>query len=108
MMDMNPTKTDVSEVNCNKSNKTVVSEVNCNKSNKTGTTCGTGTAYPSGASQMFSGVRVARSLVFCVMFCKSLFVILSFFLLAIVLSVLHRFTAFDYPLRYRQTFLVID
>ena len=95
MMDMNPTKT-------------VVSEVNCNKSNKTGTTCGTGTAYHSGASQMFSGVRVARSLVFCVMFCKSLFVILSFFLLAIVLSVLHRFTASDYPLRYRQTFLVID
>ena len=64
MMDMNPTQT-------------VVSEENCNKSNKTGTTCGTGTAYPSGASQIFSGVRVARSLVFCVMFCKSLFVITS-------------------------------
>jgi hypothetical protein len=29
---------------------------------------------------VFSGVRVARSLVFCVMFCRSLFVLLSFFL----------------------------
>jgi hypothetical protein len=85
--------------------KTVVSEVNCNKSNKTGTTCGTGTAYPSGASQMFSGVRVARSLVFCVMFCKSLFVILSFFLLAIVLSVLHRFTLLITPLDIVKLFL---
>jgi hypothetical protein len=37
-------------------------------------------------------VRVAQSLVFCVVFCTSLFV---FFLLAIVLSVL-RFTADDY------------
>ena len=27
----------------------------------------------------FNGVRVARSLVFCVMFCRSLFVLLSFF-----------------------------
>ena len=38
-------------------------------------------------------VIVARSLVFCVVFCRSLFVL---FLLAIVLSVL-RFTDFDYP-----------
>ena len=36
----------------------------------------------------FSGVRVTRSLVLCVMFCRSLFVFLFFFLLAIVLSVL--------------------
>jgi hypothetical protein len=33
---------------------------------------------------VFSGVRVARSFVFCVMFCRSLFVL---YLLAIVLSV---------------------
>jgi hypothetical protein len=39
---------------------------------------------PSG----FSRVRVARSLMFCVMFCRSLFVLLSFFALVIVLSVL--------------------
>ena len=36
-----------------------------NKSNITGATCG--------------GVRVARSLVLCVMFCRSLFVLLSFY-----------------------------
>ena len=40
----------------------------------------------------FSGVGVARSLVFCVVFCRSLF----FLFLAIVFSVL-RFTASDYP-----------
>jgi hypothetical protein len=42
-----------------------------------------------------SAVRVARSLVSRVMFCRSLFVL---FLLAIVFSVLLRFTALDYPL----------
>ena len=42
---------------------------------------------------VFSGVRVARSLVFCVMFCRSLFVL---FHLAIVLSVF-RFMASEYP-----------
>ena len=39
-----------------------------------------------------SGVCVARSLVFCVMFCRSLFVL---FLLAVVLSIL-RFTTSDF------------
>jgi len=35
-----------------------------------------GTAYPSGAPEstpVFSGVRVTRSLVYCVVFCRSLF-----------------------------------
>ena len=45
---------------------------------------------------VFSGVHVAWSLVFCVMFCRSLFVLWFFFFLAIVLSVL-RFMASDYP-----------
>jgi hypothetical protein len=43
---------------------------------------GAETAYPSGAPAFisgFSGVRVTRSLVFCVVFCRSLFVLLSFF-----------------------------
>ena len=53
-------------------------------SNTTGITCEAGTAYPPPG---LSEVRVAPSLVFCVMFCRSLFVI---FLLAIVLSVLLR------------------
>ena len=42
-----------------------------------------GIAYPSGAPgfiPIFSGVRVARSLVFCVMFRRSLFVRLSFYI----------------------------
>ena len=53
-----------------------------NRSNTTGATYEAGTAYPSRAPAFtadFSEVRVARSLVFCVMFCRSLFVLLSFF-----------------------------
>ena len=42
---------------------------------------------------IFSGVRVARSLVFCVMFCLSLFVL---FMLVIVLSVCLRYSASEY------------
>jgi hypothetical protein len=34
--------------------------------------------HPS-SSPIFSGVHIARSLVLCVLFCKSLFVLLSFF-----------------------------
>jgi len=45
----------------------------------------------------FSGVRVARSLVVCVVFCRSLFVPLSCFHLTIVLYVFLRFTNSDYP-----------
>ena len=59
------------------------------------------TAYPTGAHEFtpgFSGIRVARSLVFCVVICTSLFVLLSDFLFAVVLCVPLRFTASDYPL----------
>jgi len=44
--------------------------------------CGAATTYSLGAPELtsdFRGVRVARSLVFCVMFCGSLFVPLSVF-----------------------------
>lgn len=44
-------------------------------SNSKGVTCGKGTAIPSGALEFvlgFSGVRVARYLVFCVIYCISL------------------------------------
>jgi hypothetical protein len=51
---------------------------------------------------VFCGIRVARSLVFCVMFRRSLFVL---FLLYIVLSVLVRFTASDYPFGIFKLFL---
>ena len=56
---------------------------------------------------MFCGIRVAQSVDFGVVFCKSLFV---FFLLVIVLSVIFQFTDSDYPFGtfwYIQFFLVI-
>ena len=57
--------------------------VSC-KSSTMGATCGAETANPCGAHDFtpaFSGVRVSRSSVFCIMFCRSLFVL---FLLVIV------------------------
>jgi len=59
-----------------------------NKRNTMGATFGAGTAYP-----VLSEICVAWSLVFCVMFCRSLFVV---YLLVIVLSVLW-LMASDYP-----------
>jgi len=44
----------------------------------------------------FSGIRIARFLVVCVVFYSSLFVLMSLSL-SIVLSVLLRFTAYHYP-----------
>jgi len=54
------------------------------------------------SSRVFSGVRAARFLVFCVMCCKRLFVL---FLLVIVLSLLLRFTDSEYPLVSSSYFL---
>ena len=68
----------------------------CDQSNTMGATSGAGTAYPSGTPEftlVFSEVRVARSLVFCVVFCRWLF---AFFLLAIVLYDLLQFTEFNF------------
>jgi len=67
----------------------------CSKSNTTGATSGAETAYLSGASELtlgFCGVCVPQSLVFCDVFCRSLFVIL---LLAIALSVRFLFSNFS-------------
>ena len=50
---------------------------------------GAGTAYPPGAAELtpfLSGMRVVRSLVFCVLFSRSLFVIWSFFFCHSVIS----------------------
>jgi hypothetical protein len=59
----------------------------------TGATSGGETAYPAGAPELTPATRVLLDLlVFCVVFCRSLFVL---FLLVIVLSVL-RFTYSDY------------
>jgi len=69
----------------------------------------TGTANPSTAHEIilvFSWVRVTQSLVFCVMFCRSLFVLLSF-------SIRHCFVCssltyeFWLPLWYLQTLLTL-
>ena len=53
----------------------------CKKNNTTGATCGAGTAYTSGVFSflVFSLVRVAQSLVVCVLFCRSLFFLVSVF-----------------------------
>ena len=48
----------------------------------TGATSGAGTVYPSGAPEFipgFSGVRVARSLDFCVLFDRSIVFLLTVF-----------------------------
>ena len=53
------------------------------KSNTTSATCGAGIAYPSRTHEftpVFGGVRDARSLVFYVALCRSLCVLLSFFI----------------------------
>ena len=52
---------------------------------------------------VFTGFRVAPSLVFCVLFCRLLYVL---FLLAIVLSMLLRFIASDYPVGILKLFLL--
>ena len=64
-------------------------------------------SFRSTLSPVFSGVRVARSLVFCVMLCRSFFVVvlLSFFLLAIVFVVCLSIYGFWLPLWYFQTLL---
>ena len=79
----------------------------CRKSITTGATSVAGTAYPSEEPKFspdFSGVRVTRSLVFCVMFCTSLFVLLQFPFCghSIVRSSIYGFWL---PLWYLQTFL---
>ena len=53
----------------------------CFKRNPTGAFKRAGTAHPSGTPEFttgFSSIRVAQYLVFYVMFCRSLFIILSF------------------------------
>jgi hypothetical protein len=53
----------------------LILRIHCHKTNTTGVTSGEGTAYPSespGFIPVFSGVCVAQSLVFYVVFCRSL------------------------------------
>ena len=65
--------------------------------NTTGVTRGAGTVTPSGVTEFtpaFSEACVARSLVFCLVFCRSLFVLLSFFCQS--LYCLSFYTTFSY------------
>ena len=60
------------------------------------------TAGPSGVHEFnpgFGGIRVTRSLAYnyCVVFCRLLFVNLSFFFLLVIVLSLLRFTTSDYP-----------
>jgi hypothetical protein len=64
-------------------------------SNTTGATCGAGTANSCEAHELtpaFSGVRVSRSSVFCIKFCRSLFVL--FFCHCVVCPTIY---SSDYP-----------
>ena len=71
-----------------------------------------GTAYPSGAPKFTPGFSwgscysIYSFLCIFVVFCSSLIVLLSFFLLAIVLSVLYRFTDSDYLFGPFKLFLI--
>ena len=53
--------------------------------------------YPFGSPPVFSRVRIAQSLVFCVMFSRSLFVHLPCFLWCFLLTVILWFKISDYP-----------
>ena len=70
--------------------------------NTTGTTSAPGTAYHFGRHEfvrIFSGIRAARYLDLCAMYCRSLLV-----LLAIALAALLRHTASDYTFVIFQLF----
>jgi hypothetical protein len=85
----------------NKREVTLIFTLPCNTS---AATSGAGTAYPSehlSSSPVFSGVRGAQSLVFCVVFCGSLFVHLYFFLWP-----LHCLSFFDLVFLITQTVLL--
>ena len=76
-------------VSSNRNTASVTCEVGTSNSNTASVTCEVGTVNHSGAPRFtsgFSGVRVSRSLVFCVVFCRSLFVLLSCFFLSYCVS----------------------
>jgi hypothetical protein len=57
---------------------------------------------------VFSGVRVIRSIVFCVMFCRTLFILLSFFCWPLCCLSFLDLRDMITSLRYLQTLLTID
>jgi len=80
----------------------------CNQINTTGATSGAGNAHPSGAPEFTPGFQWGSCysiFSFICMFCRSLFVLLYFFLLVIVLSALLRYTVSDCPFDIFKLFL---
>ena len=76
--------------------------------NTAGVTSGMGTANYSGATALISivcGLSVSKSLVFCVVLCKSLFVLFFSFTLAILLCVRLRHTTSNYSFDILKLFL---
>ena len=72
----------------------------CNQSNTAGVISGAGTTYPSGAPEFIPSFKWGScysSLVLCIVFCRSLFVLLSLFFGHCVLAVPLRFTDSDFP-----------
>ena len=58
--------------------------------------------------RVLSGIRDAQSSVFCVVFCRPLFIILSFFRLAIALPALLRYMTSENPFGIYKLFLSVD
>ena len=76
----------------------------------TGPTIAARMAYPSRVSEfipLFSGLHVAQSLAFCVVFGKPLWFFFVLFLFAIELSVFFQLTASDYPFSIFKLFFYI-
>jgi hypothetical protein len=76
----------------------------------TGATSGAGTAYPFGGNPslplLFRRIRVTWSLVFCVVFCRSLFVLLFFFFWALCCLSFFDLQILITSLWYLQTLLI--
>ena len=71
----------------------------CNKGNMTGTT-GAETSYPSGAPEFTPVSSDAQSLVFCVMFCRSLVVLVFFVFVFVCFLFWYTDTEWTYPYTY--------
>ena len=81
----------------------------CNKTNTAVATSEAGTAYHSGTSEFTAGFVgfVVLNFCFCVVFYRSVLVLLFLFHLAIILLDLFQFTASDYTFGIFKLFLLI-
>jgi hypothetical protein len=75
----------------------------CNKSNTTGVTGGAGTAYYLGAPEFtsgFSGIVVARWLIFFIVFCRLMLFLCNIFCCCYVIVCLYSIYGFVFPFWY--------